>query len=159
MMRRHSRLRIEIDSMPQELDINERDIRRLEIERQALKKESDAPSKERLKKIDEELSRLKEINKAMRLRWQNEKKVIDRIRAIKAQIEEKKSEEVKAEKVGDLNKVAEIRYGTLVGLNKDLEAGNKELAKLQKEGGLLKEEVDDHDIIEIISKWSQDPSL
>ena len=152
-----SRLRIEIDSMPQELDINERDIRRLEIERQALKKETDAPSKERLKKIDEELNRLKEINKAMRLRWQNEKKVIDRIRAVKAQIEEKKSEEIKAEKVGDLNKVAEIRYGTLVGLNKELEAGNKELAKLQKDGGLLKEEVDDRDIVEIIAKWTKIP--
>ncbi len=152
-----SRLRIEIDSMPQELDVNERDIRRLEIERQALKKETDAPSKERLKKIDEELNRLKEINKAMRLRWQNEKKVIDRIRAIKAQIEEKKSEEIKAEKVGDLNKVAEIRYGTLVGLNKELEAGNKELSKLQKDGGLLKEEVDDRDIIEIIAKWTKIP--
>ena len=152
-----SRLRIEIDSMPQELDINERDIRRLEIERQALKKESDEPSKERLKKIDEELNRLKEINKAMRLRWQNEKKVIDRIRAVKAQIEEKKLEEVKAEKIGDLNKVAEIRYGTLVGLNKDLEAGNKELAKLQKDGGLLKEEVDDKDIVEIIAKWTKIP--
>ena len=152
-----SRLRIEIDSMPQELDINERDIRRLEIERQALKKETDAPSKERLKKIDEELSRLKEINKAMRLRWQNEKKVIDRIRAVKAQIEEKKSEEIKAEKVGDLNKVAEIRYGTLVGLNKELEAGNKELAKQQKDGGLLKEEVDDKDIVEIIAKWTKIP--
>ena len=152
-----SRLRIEIDSMPQELDINERDIRRLEIERQALKKETDVPSKERLKKIDEELNRLKEINKAMRLRWQNEKKVIDRIRVIKAQIEEKKSEEIKAEKIGDLNKVAEIRYGTLVGLNKDLEAGNKELSKLQKDGGLLKEEVDDRDIIEIIAKWTKIP--
>ncbi len=152
-----SRLRIEIDSMPQELDINERDIRRLEIERQALKKESDAPSKERLKKIDEELNRLKEANKSMRLRWQGEKKVIDRIRAVKAQIEEKKSEEAKAEKVGDLNKVAEIRYGTLVGLNKELEAGNKELAKLQKDGGLLKEEVDDHDIMEIIAKWTKIP--
>src|SRR5271154_5001086 len=103
-----SRLRIEIDSMPQELDVNERDIRRLEIERQALRKETDASSKERLKKIDEELNRLKEINKTMRLRWQNEKKVIDRIRSIKAQIEEKKSEEIKAEKIGDLNKVAEI---------------------------------------------------
>ena len=152
-----SRLRIEIDSMPQELDINERDIRRLEIERQALKKETDAPSKDRLKKIDEELNRLKDINKTMRLRWQNEKKVIDRIRAVKAQIEEKKSEEVKAEKVGDLNKVAEIRYGTLVGLNKELEAGNKELAKQQKDGGLLKEEVDDRDIIEIIAKWTKIP--
>jgi len=152
-----SRLRIEIDSMPQELDVNERDIRRLEIERQALKKETDAASKERLKKIDEELNRLKETNKAMRLRWQNEKKVIDRIRSIKAQIEEKKSESAKAEKTGDLGKVAEIRYGTLVGLNKELEAGNKELAKLQKDGGLLKEEVDDRDIIEIIAKWTKIP--
>ena len=152
-----SRLRIEIDSMPQELDINERDIRRLEIERQALKKESDVLSKERLKKIDEELSRLKEINKTMRLLWQNEKAVIDRIRATKAKIEEKKSEEIKAEKEGDLNRVAEIRYGTLVGLNKELEAGNKELSKLQKDGGLLKEEVDDRDIIEIIAKWTKIP--
>ena len=152
-----SRLRIEIDSMPQELDINERDIRRLEIERQALKKEVDAPSKERLKKIDEELSRLKETNKLMRQRWQNEKAVIDRIRATKAKIEEKKSEEIKAETVGDLNRVAEIRYGTLVGLNKELEAGNKELSKLQKDGGLLKEEVDDKDIIEIIAKWTKIP--
>jgi ATP-dependent Clp protease ATP-binding subunit ClpB len=152
-----SRLRIEIDSMPQELDINERDIRRLEIERQALKKETDAASKERLKKIDEELNRLKETNKTMRLRWQSEKKVIDRIRGTKAQIEEKKAEEIKAEKVGDLNKVAELRYGTLVALNKDLEAGNKELAKLQKEGGLLKEEVDDRDIMEIIAKWTKIP--
>ena len=152
-----SRLRIEIDSMPQELDINERDIRRLEIERQALKKEIDVPSKDRLKKIDEELNRLKEINKAMRLRWQNEKAVIDRIRAVKAQIEEKKSEEIKAEKIGDLNRVAEIRYGTLVDLNKELEAGNKELAKLQKDGGLLKEEVDDRDIVEIIAKWTKIP--
>jgi len=152
-----SRLRIEIDSMPQELDVNERDIRRLEIERQALKKETDAPSKERLKRIDEELNRLKEVNKAMRQRWQNEKKVIDRIRAIKAQIEEKKSEEIKAEKVGDLNKVAEIRYGTLLSLNKELEAANKDLSKLQKDGGLLKEEVDDRDIIEIIAKWTKIP--
>jgi len=152
-----SRLRIEIDSMPQELDINERDIRRLEIERQALKKESDQPSKDRLKKIDEELNRLKDINKTMRLRWQNEKKVIDRIRATKAKIEETKSEEIKAEKIGDLNKVAEIRYGTLVGLNKELEAGNKELAKQQKDGGLLKEEVDDKDIVEIIAKWTKIP--
>ncbi|MDE2027220.1 MAG: ATP-dependent chaperone ClpB, partial [Candidatus Omnitrophica bacterium] len=152
-----SRLRIEIDSMPQELDINERDIRRLEIERQALKKETDEPSRERLRKIDEELNRLKEVNKILKLRWQNEKKIIDRIRAVKAQIEEKKSEEAKAEKVGDLNKVAEIRYGTLVGLNKELEASNKELSKLQKEGSLLKEEVDDKDIMEIISRWTKIP--
>ena len=152
-----SRLRIEIDSMPQELDVNERDIRRLEIERQALKKETDAASKERLKKIDEDLNCLKELNKTMRQRWQNEKAVIDRIRATKAKIEEKKSEEIKAEQTGDLNRVAEIRYGTLVGLHKELEAGNKELAKLQKDGGLLKEEVDDKDIVEIIAKWTKIP--
>src|SRR5208283_1133099 len=149
-----SKLRIEIDSMPQELDQNEREIRRLEIERQALKKETDPASRERLKKIDEELGRLKEVNKAMRLRWQGEKVVIDRIRAIKAQMEDKKIEEAQAEKIGDLNKVAEIRYGTLVGLNKELEGKNKELAKLQKDGGMLKEEVDDQDIAEIVAKWT-----
>jgi len=152
-----SKLRIEIDSMPQELDQNEREIRRLEIERQALKKETDAASRERLKKIDEELARLKEDNKTMRLRWQSEKVVIDRIRAIKAQMEDKKLEEAQAEKIGDLNKVAEIRYGTLIGLNKELEGKNKELAKLQKDGGMLKEEVDDQDIAEIVAKWTKIP--
>ena len=152
-----SKLRIEIDSMPQELDQNEREIRRLEIERQALKKETDPASRERFKKIDEELGRLKEINKTMRQRWQGEKIVIDRIRAIKAQIEAKKIEEAQAEKVGDLNKVAEIRYGTLVGLAKELENQNKELAKLQKNGGMLKEEVDDQDIAQIVAKWTKIP--
>jgi ATP-dependent Clp protease ATP-binding subunit ClpB len=152
-----SKLRIEIDSMPQELDQNEREIRRLEIERQALKKETDPASRERLKKIDEELVRLKEINKTMRLRWQGEKVVIDSIRKIKANIEDKKIEEVQAEKIGDLNKVAEIRYGTLVGLAKELEGKNKELAKLQKGGGMLKEEVDDQDIAQIVAKWTKIP--
>jgi len=152
-----SKLRIEIDSMPQELDQNEREIRRLEIERQALKKETDPASRERLKKIDEELGRLKDKNKTMRQRWQSEKVVIDRIRAIKSQMEEKKLEEAQAEKIGDLNKVAEIRYGTLVGLNKELEGKNKELAKLQKDGGMLKEEVDDQDIAEIVAKWTKIP--
>jgi len=152
-----SKLRIEIDSMPQELDQNEREIRRLEIERQALKKETDAASKERLKKIEKELADLKETNKSMRAKWQNEKVVIDRIRAIKADIEKKRLEEAKAEKVGDLNKVAEIRYGVIVGLQKELEAKNKELAALHKDGAMLKEEVDDQDIAEIISKWAKIP--
>jgi len=152
-----SKLRIEIDSMPQELDQNEREIRRLEIERQALKKETDPASRERLKKIDEELGRLKEVNKTMRQRWQSEKVVIDHIRSLKAQMEDKKIEEAQAEKIGDLNKVAEIRYGTLVGLNKELEGKNKELAKLQKDGGMLKEEVDDQDIAEIVAKWTKIP--
>ncbi|MBP6342925.1 MAG: ATP-dependent chaperone ClpB [Candidatus Omnitrophica bacterium] len=152
-----SRLRIEIDSMPQELDQNERQIRKLEIERQALKKENDQPSKERLQKLDEELNRLKEENKKMRLRWNSEKAVIDRVRKTKADIEQAKIDEQKAEKSGDLGKVAEIRYGRLVSLNKELEAENKKLSDMQKDGGLLKEEVDDQDIAEIIAKWTKIP--
>lgn len=152
-----SRLRIEIDSMPQELDQNEREIRRLEIERQALKKENDTASKERLETIEGELVRLKEDNTSMRVRWQNEKVIIDRIRMIKSDIEKHRVEEAKAEKMGDLNKVAQLRYGVIVGLQKELETKNKELEAVQKNGGLLKEEVDDQDIAEIISKWAKIP--
>jgi ATP-dependent Clp protease ATP-binding subunit ClpB len=152
-----SRLRIEIDSMPQELDVNERRIRQLEIERQALKKEKDEASKEQLKKLEDELNKLKDENKKMRLRWQNEKNIIDRIRKIKADIEQSKIEESKAEKVGDLGKVAEIRYGKLVNLEKDLKKSNEELQKLQAKGSLLKEEVDEQDIAEIVSKWTKIP--
>lgn len=152
-----SRLRIEIDSMPQELDQNERQIRKLEIERQALKKESDQASKDRLNKIDEDLNQLKDENKKMRLRWNSEKEIIDRVRKIKADVEQAKIDEQKAEKSGDLGKVAEIRYGRLVSLNKDLERENKKLTDLQKDGGLLKEEVDDQDIAEIIAKWTKIP--
>jgi ATP-dependent Clp protease ATP-binding subunit ClpB len=152
-----SRLRIEIDSMPAELDQNEREIRRLEIERQALRKETDALSKERVKKIEEDLSRLKEENKKMRDKWQKEKVVIDRIRKIKAEIDSTKVEEAKAEKTGNLDKVAQIRYGILVRLQKELESENKELATVQKDGAMLKEEVDDQDIAEIISKWAKIP--
>ncbi len=152
-----SKLRIEIDSMPQELDQNEREIRRLEIERQALRKETDAASKERLKKLEAELAELKEVNKVLRAKWQKEKAVIDGIRAIKSQIEARRLEESKAEKVGDLNKVAELRYGIVAGLQKELAAKNKELAALQKDGAMLKEEVDEQDIAEIIAKWTKIP--
>ncbi len=152
-----SRLRIEIDSMPQELDINERKIRQLEIERQALKKEKDESSKIRLKKLEEELQSLKEENKKLRLRWQNEKAAIDKIRQTKATIEQKKIEEAKAEKIGNLDKVAEIRYGTLTTLQKELETQNKALIQLQKQGSMLKEEVDEQDIAEIVSKWTNIP--
>lgn len=152
-----SRLRIEIDSMPQELDVNERRIRQLEIERQALKKEKDEASKARLIKLEEELESLKEENKKLRLHWQSEKTSIDKIRKIKAEIEQKKIEENKAEKLGNLDKVAEIRYGTLVNLQKELEAENKKLTQLQKTGSMLKEEVDDQDIAEIVAKWTKIP--
>jgi len=152
-----SKLRIEIDSMPQELDINERRIRQLEIEKQALKKEKDEASKERLKKIEKELDTLKEENKKLRLQWQGEKSLIDKIRKIKSEIEQQKLEESKAERNADLNKAAEIKYGILVNLQKDLEVQNKELVKLQKNGSMLKEEVDDQDIAEVVCKWTQIP--
>jgi len=152
-----STLRIEIDSMPQELDINERKIRQLEIERQALKKEKDEASLERLAKLDADLAGFQEENKSLRLRWNSEKKIIDKIRQVKAEIEKKKLEEKTAEKQGDLGKVAEIRYGQLVQLNKDLEEHNQELNRLQKNGSMLKEEVDDEDIAEVVSKWTKIP--
>ncbi len=152
-----SRLRIEIDSMPQELDINERRIRQLEIEKQALKKEKDDASKKRLGDLEAELEELKEQNKKLRLRWEAEKQSIDRIRNIKAQIEDQKSEEVRAEKEGNLGKVAEIRYGILVNLEKELQKENNVLAESQNKGSLLKEEVDDQDIAEIVSHWTKIP--
>ncbi len=152
-----SRLRIEIDSMPAELDVSERKIRQLEIERQALKKETDAASKDRLSKIEGELTNLKKENTELRTRWNNEKVVIDRIRAIKSQIEQLRVQEAQAEKAGNLDKVAQIRYGTIVDLNKELEIKNKELVKVQKDEGLLKEEVDDQDVVEIIAKWTKIP--
>ncbi|MBU1996484.1 MAG: ATP-dependent chaperone ClpB [Candidatus Omnitrophica bacterium] len=152
-----SKLRIEIDSMPQELDINERRIRQLEIEKQALKKEKDEASKERLQKLEKELENLKEENKKLRLQWQGEKSLIDKIRKIKSEIEHQKLEESKAERNADLNKAAEIKYGILVNLQKDLEVQNKELVNLQKHGSMLKEEVDDQDIAEVVSKWTRIP--
>ncbi len=152
-----SRLRIEIDSMPQVLDVNERKIRQLEIERQALKKEKDDASKQRLLNIEGELESLKEENKKLRLRWQNEKDIIEKIRSIKARIEQAKIESEQYEKIGNLDKVAAIRYGTLVDLDKELQQRNKELIDMQKKGLMLKEEVDDQDIAQIISKWTKIP--
>ncbi len=152
-----SRLRIEIDSMPQELDSNERKIRQLEIEKQALKKEKDELSKDRLQKLEKELADYKEDNKKMRINWQSEKTKINQIRTIKAKIEQYKQLEQKAEKEGDLNKAAEIKYGILVQLEKDLKEQNSELNEMQKEGAMLKEEVDDQDIAEVVSKWTKIP--
>lgn len=152
-----SRLRIEIDSMPQDLDINERKIRQLEIEKQALKKEKDDVSKDRLLKIEKELADQKERNKEMRLKWNAEKEKIDQIRKIKADIEQSKQMEQKAEKEGDLNKAAEIKYGTLVRLEQNLTKIKEELNQIQKKGSMLKEEVDDQDIAEVVSHWTKIP--
>lgn len=152
-----SRLRIEIDSMPQELDVNERKIRQLEIERQALKKEKDEASKNHLKKLEKELGAYKEENKKLRLQWEGEKEFINKIRKIKADIEKKRAEEAKAEMEGDWEKAGIIKYNDLINLNKDLEKQNKELISLQKHGSMLKEEVDDQDIAEVVSKWTKIP--
>jgi len=152
-----SRLRIEIDSMPQELDVNERRIRQLEIEKQALKKETDEASRDRLTKLQQELEALRDENKILRVKWQGEKQLIEKIRAIKADIDRYKQEERKAEKEGDLNKAAEIKYGILFNLDKELEERNQELIRLQQDGSMLKEEVDDQDIAEVVAKWTHIP--
>jgi ATP-dependent Clp protease ATP-binding subunit ClpB len=150
-------LRIEIDSMPIEIDEVERKIIQLEIEKQALKKEKDTSSQERLKKIEQELSGLKEERDSMKLHWNNEKEGIQKIHEIKSNIEKSKLEAEKAEREGNLNRVAELKYGVLPQLQKDLERENKKLASLQKVNKMLKEEVDEEDIAEIVSKWTGIP--
>ncbi len=153
-----SRLRIEIDSRPQEIDEIERRILQLEIERQALTKETDEASMERLKKIEKELAELREKSAALTARWQREKEIIMKIREIKAKIEELKNEEARAQREGNLQRAAEIRYGEIPKLQKQLEEENKKLEELKKEGKLLlKEEVDEEDIAEIVSKWTGIP--
>jgi ATP-dependent Clp protease ATP-binding subunit ClpB len=152
-----SRLRIEIDSMPVEIDEVERKIMQLEIEREALKKEKDSGSKDRLVKLEEELRELREKNASMKKQWQKEKEAIQRIQRIRSDIENTRIQEQQAERQGDLDKVAEIRYGTLTGLQKDLDEENKKLAVLQKGKKILKEEVDEEDVAEIVSKWTKIP--
>jgi len=152
-----SKLRIEIDSMPSELDDIERKIRQLEIEKQAVKKEKDEYSKERLEKIDKELSDLKEKGSQMKAHWQLEKNAIQKIRKIKGDIEKTRMDSEKAEVEGNLERASELRYGVLIGLQKQLDEENKKLVKLQKDQKMLKEEVDEEDIAEVVSKWTHIP--
>ncbi|MDD5537911.1 MAG: AAA family ATPase, partial [Candidatus Omnitrophica bacterium] len=152
-----SRLRIEIDSLPQELDEVKRRKMQLEIERQAMKKEKDRPALERLEKIENELAGLKDQEEKLTAHWQKEKNAIGGIRAIKTEIEEAKADEKKAERSGDLDRVAQVRYGVLTDLQKKLDAANKDLAALQKEKAMLKEEVDEEDIARVVSKWTGIP--
>ena len=163
-----SRLRIEIDSMPTEIDVIERRIRQLEIEREALKpavssvepKETAPPrrtAKERLEKLEKELAELSRESGEMKAHWQNEKEVVQRILQIKQQIEQAKIEEQAAERAADLQKAAELRYGTLLNLQKELEGQTAKLAEIQKDRKMLKEEVDEEDIAEVVSKWTGIP--
>ena len=151
-------LRMEIDSLPTEIDEIERRIMQLEIERQAMRKESDAHSRERLKQIEKELGTLKEQSMALKGRWQTEKDAIGRIRKIKEEIDSLKSEEQRFERAGDLSRVAEIRYGKLSVAEKELNAAQDKLAALQKDHPILKEEVGEEEIAKIVSKWTGIPA-
>ena len=152
-----SKLRIEIDSMPTEIDEIQRRITQSEIEREALKKESDPVSRERLLKLEAELGAMKEEITSMKLHWQGEKDVIQTIRSVKEACEQLNIEEQQAEREGDLSRVAEIRYGKAVELQNRLEEANEKLSQLQKDRKMLKEEVDDEDIAEVVSRWTGIP--
>ncbi|UCE04943.1 MAG: ATP-dependent chaperone ClpB [bacterium] len=152
-----AKLRTEIDSMPEEIDEIERRIKQLEIEQVALKKEKDQASKERLEGIKKELANLKENSSQLKARWQTEKEKISQIRAIKGEIEQARIDAEKAERQGDLNRAAELKYGQLNELNQKLEKLNQELNQLHQNGSLLKEEVGEDDIAEIVSRWTGIP--
>ncbi|MBI2238195.1 MAG: AAA family ATPase, partial [Actinobacteria bacterium] len=152
-----SRLRIEIDSMPTEIDEVLRRTKQLEIERAALRKETDAASRERLEKLERELADLQEQAGAMEAHWQREKEHIDRIRTLKSDIESARGEAERAERDGELERAAELRYGLLVELGKELETENVALQEVQADRKMLKEEVDEEDVAEVVSKWTGIP--
>jgi ATP-dependent Clp protease ATP-binding subunit ClpB len=152
-----SRLRIEIDSMPAELDEIERRIMQLEIERVSLAKETDEPSRERLERLDRELADLKERSAAFKARWQGEKEAIGRVGKITEEIDAARTAMADAERRGDLNRAAELRFGTLHQLQQRLDAENARLAEEKGQGRLLKEEVDEEDVAEVVAKWTGIP--
>lgn len=151
-----ARIRTEIDSMPSELDEISRKIMQLEIEKQALGKETDNASKARLEALDKELSQLRDESNAMRAQWESEKKAITEVKAVKQQIEDIKHQMEEAERSYDLEKLAQLKYGTLPDLEKKLEI-EKEKAEEAKEARLLKEEVTEEEIAEVISGWTGIP--
>jgi ATP-dependent Clp protease ATP-binding subunit ClpB len=151
-------LRMQIDSLPVEIDEIERRIMQLEIERQALLKETDKHSKERRAQIEKELAKLKEDSSARKARWQSEKQAIQKIRALKEQIEQLKAEEQKYERSGELAKVAEIRYGRMAAAERELKQAEAQFGAMQKDAPMLKEEVDEEDIAKLVSKWTGIPA-
>jgi ATP-dependent Clp protease ATP-binding subunit ClpB len=152
-----SRLRIEIDSMPQEIDEVQRRIMQLEIEKNALGRESDAESRERLARVDQEIAGLREQSSGMQAQWQSEKQVIGDIRGRKERLDELKVELDRAQRTGDLNRAAEIQYGEIPSLQKEIAGDEERLAELQKTSRFLKEEVDADDIAEVVAKWTGIP--
>jgi len=150
-------LRMQIDSLPTEIDEIERRIMQLEIERQALLKETDKHSVERRAQIEKELAKLKEDSSGRKARWQAEKDAIGKIRKLKEQIEQLKAEAERYERAGDLAKVAEIRYGKIAQAERELNAAQERFAAVQKDAPMLKEEVDEEDIAKLVSKWTGIP--
>jgi ATP-dependent Clp protease ATP-binding subunit ClpB len=152
-----SKLRIEIDSMPAEIDEIQRKITQSEIEREALKKESDPASKERLVKLEKEIASMNDDLLEMKAHWQNEKDMIENIRKIKESLEQIGIEEQQAEREGDYGRAAELKYGKTMELNRQLEEANQKLSELQAHSKMLKEEVDSEDIAEVVSRWTGIP--
>ncbi len=152
-----SRLRIEIDSMPTEIDEIERRIIQMEIEKQALLKEHDPSSQERLRKLADELEDLKSESAKLKVHWQREKEIIKSLRDLKNQLEEKKTEAQRMEREGNLGRTAEIRYGEIPAVEKEMSEKNLELEQVQREGKMLAEEVDGDMVAEVVAKWTGIP--
>ncbi|HTY60375.1 MAG TPA: AAA family ATPase, partial [Bacteroidota bacterium] len=152
-----SKLRIEIDSLPEELDTVERKIKQLEIEREAIRRERDQDSKDRLSAIESELAEQKENRTALGAHWNVEKGLIQSIRTMKGEVENARNEADKKEREGDLARVAELRYGVIAELEKKIKAASGKLAEVQQNTKMLKEEVDAEDIAEIVARWTGIP--
>jgi ATP-dependent Clp protease ATP-binding subunit ClpB len=152
-----SRIRIEIDSLPQEIDELEREILQLEIERQALSRETDEKSKERLNDIEKRISDLNERSSGMKAKWQSEKAEIEKMRKCKEELENAKLDLERARQAGDLNKAAELQYGRIPELEKEIATEQARLSELQSDGVFLKEEVDEEDVAEVVARWTGVP--
>ncbi|MDX6497768.1 MAG: ATP-dependent Clp protease ATP-binding subunit ClpB [Blastocatellia bacterium] len=152
-----SRLRIEIDSLPQDIDIVERETMQLEIERQALQREEDERSKLRLREIEQRIADLKEKSSGMKAKWQSEKEAIERMRTAKAELEQLRLQLDQARNAGDLGRASEIQYGQIPELERKFEAEQAQLAQIQTDGVTLKEEVDEEDVAQVVAKWTGVP--
>jgi len=153
-----SRMKIELESMPTEIDVLEREIMQGEMERQALKKEKDAASKERLERIERDLAEAREKSSGLKAQWQSEKKVIDEQRKLQEQVEQLKIDLERAQRTGDLTEASEIQYGHLPAAQREVEAHNARLAEMQRNGTpMLKEEVTEEDIAKVVSAWTGIP--
>jgi ATP-dependent Clp protease ATP-binding subunit ClpB len=150
-------MKIELDSMPTEIDVLERQIMQLEMEKKALEKETDKASAARLDKVKEEQANLREQSSGMMAQWRNEKEIIDQVRAAQEKIESLKGDAERAQRIGDLTRASQITYGDLPEANKTLDAAKQQLELLQKNGAMLKEEVTEEDIARVVSSWTGIP--